>query len=155
MYVSTSIPETYIGKLKIGTEVDVFLTSLGKTYKGKVRQIGNFVNPSNRSFGIEVSVPNPENLLRPNQVASLKITDYVSKNTLVVPTNVIQEDGEGNKFVYTAINLSGKTGTAKKVIVKPGQSSDNVTEILSGLSNNDVIVTEGMNTISDGMKLNF
>lgn len=155
MYVSTSIPETYIGKLKVGTEVDVFLTSLGKTYKGKVRQIGNFVNPSNRSFGIEVSVPNPENLLRPNQVANLKITDYISKNAVVVPTNVIQEDGEGNKFVYTAINVSGKTGTAKKVIVKLGQSSDNVTEILSGLSGNDVIVTEGMNTISDGMKLNF
>lgn len=155
MYVSTSVPETYIGKLKVGTEVDVFLTSLGKTYKGKVRQIGNFVNPSNRSFGIEVSVPNPENLLRPNQVANLKITDYINKNAVVVPTNVIQEDGEGNKFVYTAINVSGKTGTAKKVVVKLGQSSDNVTEILSGLSDNDVIVTEGMNTISDGMKLNF
>jgi RND family efflux transporter MFP subunit len=155
MYVSTSVPETYIGKLKVGTEVDVLLTSLGKTYKGKVRQIGNFVNPSNRSFGIEVSVPNPENLLRPNQVANLKITDYVSKNTIVVPTNVIQEDGEGNKFVYTAINASEKTGTAKKVVVKLGQSSNNVTEILSGLSNNDLIVTEGMNTISDGMKLNF
>ncbi len=155
MYVSTSVPETYIGKLKVGTEVDVLLTSLGKTYKGKVRQIGNFVNPSNRSFGIEVSVPNPENLLRPNQVANLKITDYVSKNAVVVPTNVIQEDGEGNKFVYTAINISGKTGTAKKVVVKLGQSSDNVTEILSGLSDSDVIVTEGMNTISDGMKLNF
>ena len=155
MFVSTSVPETYIGKLKIGTEVDVFLTSLGKTYKGRVRQIGNFINPSNRSFGIEVSVPNPENLLRPNQVANLKITDYVSKNTIVVPTNVIQEDGEKNKFVYTAINANGKTGTAKKTIVKLGQSSDNVTEILSGLSNNDVIVIEGMNTISDGMRLNF
>ena len=155
MYVSTSVPETYIGKLKIGTEVDVILSSLGKTYKGKVRQIGNFVNPSNRSFGIEVSVPNPENLLRPNQVANLKITDYVSKNAVVVPTNVIQEDGEKNKFVYTAINVSGKTATAKKVIVKLGQSSDNVTEILSGLSDNDIIVTEGANTISDGMKLNF
>jgi len=155
MFVSTSVPETYIGKLKIGTPVDVLLTSLGKTYTGKIRQIGNFVNPSNRSFGIEVSVPNPENLLRPNQVANLKITDYVSKNTIVVPTNVIQEDGEKNKFVYTAINANGKTGTAKKTIVKLGQSSDNVTEILSGLSNNDVIVIEGMNTISDGMKLNF
>jgi RND family efflux transporter MFP subunit len=155
MYVSTSVPETYIGKLKVGTEVDVLLTSLGKTYKGKVRQIGNFVNPSNRSFGIEVSVPNPENLLRPNQVANLKITDYINKNTIVVPTNVIQEDGEKNKFVYTALNVNGKTGTAKKTIVKLGQSSNNVTEILSGLSNNDVIVTEGMNTISDGMKLNF
>jgi RND family efflux transporter MFP subunit len=155
MYVSTSVPETYIGKLKVGTEVDVFLTSLGKTYKGKVRQIGNFVNPNNRSFGIEVSVPNPENLLRPNQVANLKITDYFSKNAIVVPTNVIQEDGEKNKFVYTAINVSGKTGTAKKVIVKLGQSSDNVTEILSGLSSEAIVVTEGTNAISDGMKLNF
>lgn len=155
MYVSTSVPETYIGKLKIGTEVDVFLTSLGKTYKGKVRQIGSFINPNNRSFGIEVAVPNPENLLRPNQVAKLKIIDYTNKNAFVVPTNVIQEDGEGNKFVYAAINISGKTGTAKKVIVKLGQSSDNVTEILSGLSANDVLVTEGANTISEGMKLNF
>src|SRR6187431_3088805 len=50
MYVSTSVPETYIGKLKVGSEVDVFLASLGKTYKGKVRQIGSFINPNNRSF---------------------------------------------------------------------------------------------------------
>lgn len=155
MYVSTSIPETYIGKLKIGTEVDVFLTSLNKTYKGKVRQIGNFINPNNRSFGIEVSVPNPENLLRPNQVAKMKVIDYVSKNAVVVPTNVIQQDSKKNSFVYTVINSSGKSGIAKKVIVKTGQSSDNVTEILSGLDSDAIIVTEGMNTISDGMKLNF
>lgn len=155
MYVSTTVPETYIGKLKVGTEVDVFLTSLGKTYKGKVRQVGNFINPSNRSFGIEVSVPNPENLLRPNQVAKLKVIDYVSKNAVVVPTNVIQEDSEGNKYVYVATNINGKTGTAKKTIVKLGKSSDNVTEILSGLTAEDVIVTEGANSISEGMKLNF
>lgn len=155
MYVSTSIPETYIGKLKIGTEVDVFLTSLNKTYKGRVRQIGNFINPNNRSFGIEVSVPNPENLLRPNQVAKMKVIDYVSKNAVVVPTNVIQQDSKKNRFVYTVINSTGKSGIAKKVIVKTGQSSDNVTEILSGLDSDAIIVTEGMNTISDGMKLNF
>ena len=155
MYVSTTVPETYIGKLKVGTEVDVFLTSLNKTYKGKVRQVGNFINPSNRSFGIEVSVPNPENLLRPNQVAKLKIIDYVSKNAIVVPTNVVQEDGKGDKFVYIATQINGKTGTAKKVVVKTGKSSDNVTEIVSGLSAKDIIVTEGVNTISEGMKLNF
>jgi len=155
MYVSTSVPESYIGKLKVGTEVDVFLTSLGKTYKGKVRQVGNFINPNNRSFGIEVSVPNPENLLRPNQVAKLKIIDYTNKNAIVVPTNVVQEDGAGSKFVFTLTSLNGKTGIAKKVLVKTGQSSDNLTEILSGLSANDIIVTEGVNSISDGMKLNF
>jgi len=155
MYVSTSIPETYIGKLKIGTEVDVFLTSLNKTYKGKVRQIGNFINPNNRSFGIEVSVPNPDNLLRPNQVAKLKVIDYVSKNAVVVPSNVIQQDAQKNNFVYTVANSNGKAGVAKKSIVQLGKSSDNVTEILSGLDSDAIIVTEGANTISDGMKLNF
>lgn len=155
MYVSTTVPETYIGKLKVGTLVDVYLSSLGKTYKGKVRQIGSFVNPTNRSFGIEVSVPNPENLLRPNQVANLKITDYTNKNVIVVPTNVILEDGQKNKYVYTVTNVKDKTGVAKKTIVTEGQSSNNVTEILSGLNSNDVIVIEGMNTVSDGMKLNF
>ncbi len=155
MYVSTSVPESYIGKLKVGTQVDVFLTSLNKNYKGKVRQVGNFINPNNRSFGIEVSIPNPENLLRPNQVAKLKVIDYTAKNAIVVPTNVIQEDGEGNKFVFVAINSNGKTATAKKVLVYLGKSSDNVTEIVTGLSANDIIVTEGVNTISEGMKLNF
>jgi RND family efflux transporter MFP subunit len=155
MYVSTTVPETYIGKLKVGTVVDVFLTSLGKTYKGKVRQVANFINPSNRSFGIEVSVPNPDNLLRPNQVAKLKIIDYTTNNAIVVPTNVVQEDGEHNKFVFIATNVNGKSGVAKKVLVKVGKSSNNVTEILSGLAANDVIITEGVNNIADGMKLNF
>ncbi|MNI99721.1 hypothetical protein D3C73_1588760 [compost metagenome] len=68
---------------------------------------------------------------------------------------MIQQDSKKNSFVYTVVNATGKTGTAKKVIVKTGQSSDNVTEILSGLDSNAIIVTEGMNTISDGMKLNF
>jgi RND family efflux transporter MFP subunit len=155
MFVSTSIPESYIGKLKVGTQVDVFLTSLNKNYKGKVRQIGNFINPNNRSFGIEVSIPNPENLLRPNQVAKLKVIDYTVKNAIVVPSNVIQEDGKGNQFVFVATNSDGKTATAKKAMVTIGKSSDNVTEILSGLSANDIIVIEGVNTISEGMKLNF
>lgn len=155
MYVSTTVPESYIGKLKVGTMVDVYLTSLGKTYKGRVRQVGNYINPNNRSFGIEVSVPNPDNLLRPNQVAKLKIIDYTNPKAIVVPTNVVQEDADGNKFVFVVANANGKTGTAKKVLVEVGKSSDNVTEITSGLSANDVVVTEGVNTISEGMKLNF
>jgi RND family efflux transporter MFP subunit len=155
MFVSTTVPESYIGKLKMGDLVDVYLTSLGKTYKGKVRQVGNFINPNNRSFGIEVSLLNPDNLLRPNQVAKLKITDYTNKNAIVVPTGVIQQDGTGSKFVYVVEGSNGKTGTAKKVIVEIGKSSDNVTEIVSGLSANDIIVVEGVNSISNGMKLNF
>ncbi len=155
MYVTTEVPETYIGKLKVGTVVNVGLSSLGKTYTGRVRQVGNNINPTNRSFGIEVGVPNPDNLLRPNQVAKLQIIDYTSKNAIAIPTNAILSNGDGTKFVYTAENSNGKTGTAKKVVITTGQSSGNVTEILSGLDALDVIVTEGLNTIAEGTKLNF
>ncbi len=155
MYVSTSVPESYIGKLKVGTTVDVELASLGKTYVGKIRQVANNINPNNRTFSIEVSVPNKDNLLRPNQVAKLKIIDYTAKNALVVPTGVIQQDGQNNQFVFVAEQVNGKKGIAKKVVVKTGQSANNYTEILSGLTANELIVTEGAATISEGMKLNF
>jgi multidrug efflux pump subunit AcrA (membrane-fusion protein) len=72
-----------------------------------------------------------------------------------VPTNVVQEDGQLQKFVFIATNVNGTSGIAKKVVVKVGKSSNNFTEILSGLSANDIIVTEGVNSIADGMKLNF
>lgn len=155
MYVSTSVPESYVGKLKVGTAVDVELASLGKIYKGKVRQVANNINPNNRTFGIEVSVPNSDQLLRPNQVAKLKIIDYTNKDAIVVPTNVIQEDAENKSFVYVVDKANGKTGVAKKVFVKTGQAANNVTEILDGLSASDVIITEGANTVSEGMKVNF
>jgi RND family efflux transporter MFP subunit len=155
MFVSTTVPESYIGKLKVGTEVSVYLASLGKSFNGKIRQVGNNINPNNRSFGIEVSVPNTDNLLRPNQVAKLKITDYTSAKAVVVPSNVIQEDADGNQFVFEVTSVKDKTGIAKKVIVKVGKTSDNFTEILSGLEPKTLLVGDGVKTVSEGMKLNF
>jgi len=147
MFVSTAIPESYIGKLKVGNPVAVDLASLGKTYTGKIRQVANYVNPNNRSFVIEVSVPNTDNLLRPNQVAKLKIIDYTNKNAVVVPSNVIQEDANGDQFVFVATAIKNKTGIAKKVIVTIGKTSENNTEILSGLDADMSIVSEGANTV--------
>jgi RND family efflux transporter MFP subunit len=155
MFVSTTVPESYIGKLKVGTEVSVYLASLGKSFNGKIRQVGNNINPNNRSFGIEVSVPNTDNLLRPNQVAKLKITDYTNAKAVVVPSNVIQEDADGNQFVFEVSSVKDKTGIAKKVIVKVGKTSDNFTEILSGLEPKTMVVGDGVKTVSEGMKLNF
>ena len=155
MFVSTAVPESYIGKLKVGTVVNVYLASLGKTYVGKIRQVASNINPNNRSFGIEVTIPNAENLLRPNQVAKLKIIDYTNANAVVVPSNVIQVDGNGDQFVFEATSIKDKTGIAKKVIVKVGKTSENFTEILGGLEPKTVVVSDGVNTVSEGMKLNF
>ena len=57
--------------------------------------------------------------------------------------------------MYTAENSNGKTGIAKKTIITTGQSSANLTEITSGLDALDIIVIEGINTLTDGTKLNF
>ena len=155
MYVSTEVPEIYIGKLKVGTAVNVGLTSLNKIYLGRIRQVGNNINPTNRSFGIEVAVPNPDNLLRPNQVAKLQIIDYTNKKAIAIPTNIILSNADGSKFVYVAENAKGNNATARKVEVTTGQSSGNATEILSGLKVTDIVVTEGFNAIAEGTKLNF
>ena len=102
-----------------------------------------------------VAVPNPENLLRPNQVAKLQIIDYTNKNAIAIPTNAILSNGDGTKYVYIAEKSNGKTGIAKKTIISTGQSSGNSTEIVSGLSALDVLVVEGINTLTDGTKLNY
>lgn len=155
MFVSTDVPEMYVGKVKVGSTVEADITSIGKKYNGKVRQVAKTINPANRSFGIEVSVPNPENLLRPNQVAKLKIVDYTNNSVIAVPTNVIQQDAKGNKYVYVVNNANANSGVAKKTAITIGQNANNFTEILSGLNTGDRIVSEGANTVSEGMKLTF
>lgn len=155
MYVSTAIPESYVGKVKVGTTVQASITSIGKEYQGKIRQVAKTINPANRSFGIEVSVPNPQGLLRPNQVAKLKIVDYTKASAIVVPTNIIQQDADGNKFVYVVSEAKANAGVAKKAMIKVGQNANSVTEILSGLQKGDILVTEGANSLTEGMKISF
>lgn len=155
MYVSSQVPEAYVGKVNVGTLVDVELPSLNKIYQGKVRQVASNINPNNRSFGVEINVPNTDKLLRPNQVAKLKIVDYTNKNAIVIPSNVILQDASGNSYVYIVSDVSGKTGVARKASVKTGKTSNSMTEITSGLTAGEQVVSEGANAVSEGMKLNF
>lgn len=155
MFVSAEVPEAYVGKINVGTPVDVELPSLGKTYQGKVRQVASNINPNNRSFGIEINVPNDDKLLRPNQVAKLRIVDYTNKEAVVVPSGVILQDASGDQYVYVVANATDKSGVAKKTPVKTGKTSNSVTEITSGLIGGEIVVTEGANALSDGMKVNF
>jgi hypothetical protein len=68
---------------------------------------------------------------------------------------LIQVDGNGDQFVFEATSIKDKTAVAKKVIVKVGKTSENFTEILSGLEPKTIVVSDGVNTVSEGMKLNF
>lgn len=149
MYVGANIPENFIGKIKNGASVDVFIKSIGKTVTGKVRQVGNYINPNNRNFSIEIAVPNQDNLLRPNQVAVLKIADYTKANAILIPESIVTENASGEKIVYTINSQSKKTVAVKKV-VKTGLTSGANIEVLEGLTNGDVVIIEGARSVQEG-----
>ena len=149
MYVASNIPENFIGKIKNGASVEVFIKSIGKTVTGNVRQVGNYINPNNRNFSIEIAVPNQDNLLRPNQVAVLKIADYTKANAVLIPESIVTENASGEKIVYT-INSQSKKAVAVKKEIKTGLTSGANIEVLEGLANGDVVIIEGARSVQDG-----
>jgi RND family efflux transporter MFP subunit len=152
MYVTANVPENYIPQLKLGANVDVFLNALGKSYKGKVRQVGNYINPNNRTFSIEIALPNPDNLLRPNQVAVLKIEDYKNPKAILLPENIVQETADGSKVIYT-IGSIGNENIAKvtQKKIELGYTSGAFVEVKSGLTTGETVVTEGAKSLKDGI----
>jgi RND family efflux transporter MFP subunit len=152
MYVTANVPENYISQLKIGALVEVYLNSLGKTYQGKVRQIGNYINPNNRTFSIEIALPNPDKLLRPNQVAVLKIEDYKNPTAMLLPENIIQETADGSKIVYVVANIDNKNkAKATQKTLELGYTSGAYVEIKSGLKPGEMVVTDGAKSLKDGI----
>ena len=152
MYVTANVPENYIAQLKLGAIVNVYLNALGKSYQGKVRQIGNYINPNNRTFSIEIAVPNPDNLLRPNQVAVLKIEDYKNPKALLLPENILQETADGSKIVYVVNKVeSNNTAKVSQKKIEIGYTSGSFVEVKSGLESGEMVVTDGAKSLKDGI----
>merc|ERR1712173_573016 len=118
MYIETDVPESYITDVTKGKDVTVTIPVINKTVDTKIRQAGDFVNPANRTFKIEVPVPNKDKDIKPNLTAKLKINDYTNEAALLVPLSIISENGEG---------------IATKVIIKTGKTQGDVIEVLEGI----------------------
>ncbi len=154
MYVKADVPESYLGKLKNGAAVEVFLNAIGKTYVGKVRQVGNFINPNNRTFTIEIALPNQNNELRPNQVAVLKVEDYTNPKAIIVPENILGEAADGSRFVYVVKNKDSKNNAmAERVTVEIGNTTGPFVEIKKGLVSGTEVITEGSRSLRDNAKV--
>ncbi|MAS71561.1 MULTISPECIES: efflux RND transporter periplasmic adaptor subunit [unclassified Leeuwenhoekiella] len=152
MYVNASIPEAYLGKVNEGTDVKIRLASIGKTYDGKIRQVGNFVNPDNRTFDVKVALPNADSAIKPNLIATVMVNDYTSENAIVIPENTIQQNAAGNSITYIYVN-DGDGAIAKQVQIEKGYSSDKQVEVLSGLKSGDQLIIEGVRTLRDGQQV--
>jgi len=154
MYIEAEVPENYITSVTKGKKVEVFFPVLNKTVHTKIRQVGNYINPNNRSFKIEVSVPNNGNLIKPNLTAKLKINDYTNNKAILIPLSIISEDSKGLQYVFVT---SGKdinnVAEAKRMTIKTGKTQGDFIEILEGISDGNSVIEEGARSVKNGQKV--
>jgi RND family efflux transporter MFP subunit len=153
MYVVVDVPERYIGTIKKGNTAFVHIDVLGKTLPTSVRETGNFIAPSNRSFEVELAVPNKDKSIKPNINARVSINDYTSAEAILIPQSVISENAAGQQYVYVLSDYSNGIGTAKRRIIETGEASETAIEILSGLEAGESIIVEGARRLKDGQRI--
>ncbi|UQD55766.1 efflux RND transporter periplasmic adaptor subunit [Flavobacterium sp. K5-23] len=156
MYLEAEVPEKYIGSIKRGTEVIVDFPMLNETINTTISLVNNNINPGNRSFKVQIQVPNKSGLIKPNLSSKININDYSNLNVITVPLSIISENADGEQYIYIA-EKTGKDNQAiaKKVIVKTGKSQGDLIEILEGLNDGDSIIKEGARSIKDGQKVSI
>lgn len=150
MYIHANVPEKYLSTVRKGKKVLVDLPVLDTIVRTSVDKVSNYINPDNRTFKIEIDVPNKGGLIKPNLTSKLMINDYTNEKAILIPQSVISEDSEGKQYLFT-VN-AGEESTdaiAKKVFITTGKSQGDYVEIMSGLSANDLVIKEGARTVKD------
>ncbi|MBT8245666.1 MAG: efflux RND transporter periplasmic adaptor subunit [Winogradskyella sp.] len=149
MYIETDVPESYITSIKNGKVVEVEFPILGKKIDATIRQTGNFINPANRTFKIEIAVPNKDKSIKPNLTARLKVNDYTNDNAILIPQSIISENANGEQYIYILSEIDGDRAIAKQAIISTGKTQGDEIEILSGLNKGDQIIKEGARSVKD------
>lgn len=153
MFIEADVPETYIKSVVPGKTVKIEFPILDKKLDTEVRQTGNFINPANRTFKVEVGVPNQDRSIKPNLTAKLKINDYTSTEAILIPQSIISENAEGKQYVYKITGIHNNIGTAKQVVVKTGKTQGDVIEILEGIAEGDQLIKAGARSVKDGQEI--
>ncbi|MEP1487763.1 MAG: efflux RND transporter periplasmic adaptor subunit [Algibacter sp.] len=153
MYIETDVPERYVSNVTPGKDVTIDFLFIDKTINAKVRQAGSFINPANRTFKIEVALPNADQAIKPNLTAKLKINDYTNPKAILIPQSIISENAEGQQYIYTITGKSGNKAAVKRIIIETGKTQGDFIEILSGLENGLEVINEGARSVKDGQEV--
>lgn len=137
--VTAGIAENYITRIEKGYNVIIELPNLDKQVKSKISTVSRVIDPANRTFQIEVSLPDEvSKLVKANMITYINIEDYKNEDAVVIPVNAVQFSNEGSDYVFVAEN-----NRAVSRPVKIGRTFNNDAEILSGLKPGDKIVVAG------------
>jgi len=151
MKVAAEIPEMHLPNIQKNTSAIVSVPVLGIQFNEVVANVGNFINPNNRSFRVEISINNQNGALKPNMTAEIKVNDYKNREAILVPIKDVLENQNGESYVYL-LEVSDEANDIYKVVktfVKLGKTLDNKIEILEGLKAGDKIVEEGIRLVKD------
>ena len=146
MKVTVNVLEKDIPRIKEGKQAQVTVDAYpGREFTGVVARYSEAVDLSTRTMGVEVDIPNRDRLLKPGMFARVTIHVDEHHNALTVPTQALFSDDRGT-YVFIAVN-----DTAKRLAVRVGAEQNNRTEILTGLTGSEDIITVGQQFVkADG-----
>jgi multidrug efflux pump subunit AcrA (membrane-fusion protein) len=110
--VVTDVPENYIGKIKKGTPVNIRIPDVNLEFNSNISLINQTIGLNSRAISTEAKIPHNDNV-HINQVAQVRIKDYINDKAIVVPLTTLQTDEKG-KYVYVLVTENGKKVARKK-----------------------------------------
>jgi RND family efflux transporter MFP subunit len=130
------LPERAVPDVHLGEMVAVQVSSLNKTFEGKIVRFSDQIDKETRTMRTEVDVPNPKYELVPGMYAAARIPLHTVQNALTLPVQAVQAAGEGRGTVLV-VNSGSKL---EKREVMLGLQTSTHDEIVRGLNENDLVV---------------
>ena len=144
--IDIKVPEIFVGILKSGLKAEVTSTAFDKNFTGNIESVSSRVDPSTRSILARVIVDNSKFEIIPGQLLTVKII-YDEIQQIGVPESSVTIQGK-TAFVYV---VNGKTVDKKNIQI--GKRNFGKVSVLSGVSEGDQIVTEGVSKVRDKSKI--
>ena len=142
IYSDIKIPENYASYIKKGLPVDVKIANYKeKIFKGEVDFVSSRINADTRSLLSRIKVNNKDLDLISGSLLEVSVK-FNLRNSLSVPDTSVMVEGD-KSYVYK-IN---DENIANKTEVKTGLRTDENIEIISGLTQGDIIVAEGLRKV--------
>lgn len=144
------ISESDYTKVKKGDSVEITADAIpGTTFYGKIEKIYPTIDPTTRTFTVEVVVSNNYNTLRPGMFARATVNFGSNHNVVIPDVAVVKQQGSGERFVY--VLNPDNTVTYQKVEL--GRRMGTEYEVLGGIEDGAKIVTGGQIRLKDGVKV--
>ncbi|MEJ2501817.1 MAG: efflux RND transporter periplasmic adaptor subunit [Gemmatimonadota bacterium] len=143
------VPERYASDIAPGSEVTVIVSALGgREYRGTIDFVGSAVDAGNRTFPVEVMVPNPGLGIKPGMVADVQIAQRAIEGALTVPRYAVlrREDG----YVVYVARQEGDDWRAETRTVVPGVSRGESVVIEQGLQAGERVIVVGQQQVAEG-----